>query len=298
MLFLYLSHVLKFRVANHPYRIILDMWGKLRGFAREIFPTFTDVKHAVRDVVFIIGVFHVGTNYGVNLTYCVGPSMLPTIPEKGNMVLIDTFNYRVMKKKYKVGDVVICSCPYEAEKSVCKRVAATAGDSVYMRSRSYGVPAKVTKTINSNLSGMIKDINGNRVLETKQDNEDTRHMLEVVIPPGHVWLAGDNNVNSTDSRTYGPVPVALLKGRAFTKMSLLYIGDDIVGNDDGTTGSTNMATASEAREGEKEQRGEDNNSVTRKRTKKSWSPFRDVPSLEVDHSHALHGIIVKRATKG
>ncbi|XP_014249511.1 mitochondrial inner membrane protease subunit 1 isoform X2 [Cimex lectularius] len=33
------------------------------------------------------------------------------------------------------------------------------------------------------------------------------------VPQGHVWLQGDNSSESTDSRVYGPVPEALIRGR-------------------------------------------------------------------------------------
>ena len=41
----------------------------------------------------------------------------------------------------------------------------------------------------------------------------------VRIPQGHVWLQGDNFSNSTDSRHYGPVPYALLRGHVCLKAS-------------------------------------------------------------------------------
>lgn len=47
----------------------------------------------------------------------------------------------------------------------------------------------------------------------------------VRVPKGHVWLAGDNLSNSTDSRTYGPVPLALVRGKAVAKVGF---GDDNV----------------------------------------------------------------------
>lgn len=40
------------------------------------------------------------------------------------------------------------------------------------------------------------------------------------IPPGQVWLLGDNQQNSLDSRSYGPVPLGLVVGRAFFKFGL------------------------------------------------------------------------------
>lgn len=40
----------------------------------------------------------------------------------------------------------------------------------------------------------------------------------VEIPVGHVWLEGDNKAYSRDSRHYGPVPYALLQGKALFKV--------------------------------------------------------------------------------
>jgi signal peptidase I len=35
------------------------------------------------------------------------------------------------------------------------------------------------------------------------------------VPPGSVYLVGDNPVSSRDSREFGPVPVRLIVGRAY-----------------------------------------------------------------------------------
>ena len=38
------------------------------------------------------------------------------------------------------------------------------------------------------------------------------------VPEGHAWLLGDNAENSTDSRVYGPVPTAMIKGRVVCRI--------------------------------------------------------------------------------
>jgi signal peptidase I len=66
--------------------------------------------------------------------------------------------------------------------------------------------------------------------DTPDDDEVVRAMDPMVarrrgeekwvkVPKGHVWLAGDNMANSTDSRTYGPVPTAMIKGKVIARVS-------------------------------------------------------------------------------
>ena len=82
------------------------------------------------------------------------------------------------RNRIEVGDVIVAHSPTDHTQTICKRVLAMEGDQILLH--AYGQP--------------------------------------VTIPKGHVWLAGDNTANSTDSRTYGPVPQALIKGRVFYKI--------------------------------------------------------------------------------
>ena len=38
------------------------------------------------------------------------------------------------------------------------------------------------------------------------------------MPEGHCWLLGDNEDASRDSRTYGPLPMALIRGKVTAKI--------------------------------------------------------------------------------
>lgn len=80
--------------------------------------------------------------------------------------------------------------------TVCKRVLGTEGDIVEVEPRRSNI--------------------------TWSADSDTVRPLEgrfVRIPKGHVWLAGDNLSNSTDSRTYGPVPIAMVRGKVIARVS-------------------------------------------------------------------------------
>ncbi len=153
---------------------------------------FDSFKLLILDVIRFFGCFHIITTYVCGITLCIGPSMLPTLREKGDFVFIDKWSHKILNIPYQRGDVVICTCPYDTEKTVCKRIRAVAGDSI------------PSDNIASDILGNFYPSFVNKV------------------PPGHVWLAGDNASNSNDSRNYGPVPLPLLRGRVIMKINDKY----------------------------------------------------------------------------
>ena len=90
-----------------------------------------------------------------------------------------------------VGDVVVVQHP-DRRGTVCKRILGLPGDLV----------------VDPPSSEIRRNRNKRRVYE---------HGL-LVIPDGHMWIEGDNTMNSADSRNYGPVPAALIVGRVVCRV--------------------------------------------------------------------------------
>lgn len=119
---------------------------------------------------------HIAFNYIGFFSQVNGPSMFPTFNGRGwNVVVAEALPG--VHDRVQVGDVVISIRPVNARESVIKRVTAVAGQTVMLYSRGGSVPTPLQ------------------------------------VPTGHVWLQGDNLIMSRDSREYGPVPLALVRGR-------------------------------------------------------------------------------------
>jgi len=144
-----------------------------------------DVADTVVGVVGFGAVLHCLHEYVIDISMCCGPSMLPTLNAAGDVVLLDRLSPRL--GWIRPGDVVIAKSPTNAAQTVCKRVAARAGD-----------PIPGARDTGGSFFG--------------------GGSARAVVPEGHVWLLGDNADNSTDSRYYGPVPAALIKGRVFLRV--------------------------------------------------------------------------------
>ncbi|EJT50132.1 signal peptidase I [Trichosporon asahii var. asahii CBS 2479] len=127
--------------------------------------------------------------------------MLPTLPADGSILVVSALAYWRPKwmggnRRPERGDLVTFPSPSNPEYAVCKRVVGLPGDIVEVEPRrSDDDPGW--------LAGHVVERRG-----------------QGVFIKGHVWVAGDNMSNSIDSRHYGPVPIAMIRGKATYDVSV------------------------------------------------------------------------------
>ena len=160
--------------------------------------------------------------------YGYGTASLPmqiNLPETG----------RVFQEMPKRGDVVVFRWPGDTSQAWVKRVVGVPGDRIQMRQGQLFIndhPA----TLKPDGMGDAEDDNGNverawRYVETLpngvshaiyklRDNGRLDNTMEVTVPPGKLFVLGDNRDNSADSRVpvreggVGLLPIDNLVGRA------------------------------------------------------------------------------------
>ncbi|CCL98972.1 uncharacterized protein FIBRA_00980 [Fibroporia radiculosa] len=113
--------------------------------------------------------------------WVAGPSMLPTMSVTGESVLE---NRMVSPENLQRGDLVTITSPLNPTRIVCKRILGLPGDVICVDPTGTLAPS-------------------------------TEHVL---VPKNHIWLSGDNAAFSRDSRTYGPVSMALVRGRLVARV--------------------------------------------------------------------------------
>ncbi len=101
------------------------------------------------------------------------------------------------------GDIIVFQYPRDPDQDYIKRCVAVAGDTVAVRDGLVYV--------NSALCEDHSWHDGDKLLRGSELN---RRFGPYVVPPGHLFMMGDNRYNSADSRFWGPLPLRLVKGRA------------------------------------------------------------------------------------
>ena len=118
---------------------------------------------------------HVAYGYFFEYNGAYGASMVPTIMMEGESLLISKWYRRGRGVQF--GDIVSFAHPVKTGERAVKRVIGMPGDFVL------------------------------------RDTPGTSGTM-VQVPEGHCWVAGDNLLHSRDSRMFGPLPLALVKGKA------------------------------------------------------------------------------------
>jgi signal peptidase I len=121
-------------------------------------------------------------------------SMAPTLT-RGDHVLVDKLAYRGGGEPSR-GDLAVFRTP-RSDEIMLKRVVAVAGQTV-------------------GIEDGVLVVDGKRPAEPYADSEaiDSVFFGPVRVPPGSVFVLGDNRRDSKDSRTLGAIPTRDLVGRA------------------------------------------------------------------------------------
>ncbi|MCW5876748.1 MAG: signal peptidase I [Anaerolineales bacterium] len=130
-------------------------------------------------------------------------SMLPNF-ENGDYVIVNRLAYRWNEPQR--GDVVVFPYPNNVEEDYIKRVIGVPGDRVAI------------------YAGVLY-INGQPVEEPYLSQPTREDLAERVVPPGHVFVMGDNRNASSDSRSWGPLAIENIVGKAVFR----YFPFDVIG---------------------------------------------------------------------
>ncbi|MDP9453987.1 MAG: signal peptidase I [Actinomycetota bacterium] len=141
------------------------------------------------------------TRFLIQAFYIPSASMVPTL-HIDDRVLVNKLSYDLHEVNR--GDLVVFERPsseVDSEiKDLIKRVVALEGETVESRDgRLYVNDAPLDEPY---LSAGVQ----------------TNGLDRQTVPPGHVFVMGDNRTDSRDSRFFGPLPEELIVGRAFVKV--------------------------------------------------------------------------------
>jgi len=134
----------------------------------------------------------------------------------------------------KRGDLVVHICPFNRHWNYIKRIVAVTGDTVeikdgwlYVNSQKLlrrKLPESTLDNIRTTVEGqplngeVFEETNGNVkyniFLAEPPHDKTTGDFEKITVPEHHCFVLGDNRNLSRDSRDFGPVPLATIRGRA------------------------------------------------------------------------------------
>lgn len=122
-----------------------------------------------------------------------GISMQPTL-HTGERVLVNKLIYDFESPK--TGQIIVFRSPVIKTQDWIKRVIGVPGDTISVQNN-------------------VVYINGKRYHEPFLKYRTSMNVPPTKVPPGYLWVEGDNRPKSYDSRYFGLLPMKNVKGQAF-----------------------------------------------------------------------------------
>ena len=144
--------------------------------------------------------------------YIPSPSMEPTLGQ-GDRIIVNKLSYRLHDVNR--GDLVVFQAP-----------EGTGGVDDLIK-RVVGLPGELIRVINGRVlidNGMLLEPylplqDGTSGLSTSANCANLPGDVDGCrVPPDYVFVLGDHRANSRDSRFFGPIPEASIRGRAFLRI--------------------------------------------------------------------------------
>ena len=159
------------------------------------------VRNTIEWIAIVIGALAVALlvkTFLIQAFYIPSGSMLPTL-ELGDRVLVNKLDTDPSR-----GDLVVFerppNQPDDGIKDLIKRVVGVGGDVIEAR------------------DGVVY-VNDEPLDESYlPDGVQTTNLDRQTIPEGHLFVMGDNRVDSADSRVFGPIDDDLVVGKAFVRV--------------------------------------------------------------------------------
>ncbi|TRX89098.1 hypothetical protein FHL15_010015 [Xylaria flabelliformis] len=143
---------------------------------------------------------HMVFTFGWSIGAGWGPSMIPTFLATNEWFVTDK---RCRRGRYvQVGDCVVYSIPVKPGEEGVKRVMGMPGDYVLLDTPPLSAGP------------------GNGAVGVDRVGRGVGNENMIQVPEGHCYITGDNLPWSLDSRDFGPIPLALIKGKVIAKVSL------------------------------------------------------------------------------
>jgi signal peptidase I len=148
-------------------------------------------------------------------------SMLPSILVKDHILLNKSI---YLRQTPQIGDIVIFIYPNDRSKDFMKRIVALPGDCVEMKNNILYIndialnyleidPQDLSEIKGQITGQVLKETNGEVSYKIMLIDAPPQNYPRTIVPDGHCFVLGDNRNYSLDSRHYGPVPLADVKGR-------------------------------------------------------------------------------------